>query len=91
MKKSVLVEKVKEVTSWSEAWDLFEAFFDDQEQTGKLFTFVKKENGWSCSVVDQTKKVQGKEVTYKQTFVLRETADTMTTAFQKAALRYLEK
>lgn len=89
MNKPQVREQVLEVKTFSEAWEAADLFFNENELTGVLFEYVKKPEGWSCSVVKQTVKRSGKEATYQKTFILRETAKTMTEAFRQAALRHL--
>lgn len=85
---SKLVEMVENVQNFSDAWDAAHKIYDSKKHD---FDFVRVNGGWSCHVIKVTTKLDGKEVKYVRSFVLKEFGENMETAFRNAALKYLKK
>lgn len=88
MKLSKLVELVENVNNFSDAWDTANAIYESRSHD---FEFIRSTDGWLCKVIKVTKKQDGKDTVYVRSFVLQETAATMTESFKVAALKYLSK
>ena len=93
-KNAKLVEQVNNVFTFGEAWDTSQAIFYKDAKEGKDWTandfeFTFKPGEVTCNAVKVTKKTVNKVSTYTKKFNFKESAETMSEAFKKAALKLL--
>lgn len=87
MKADKLREAVENVTSVSEVYDLMLMMYEVKNHS---FHMCHQPDGWLCKVMKVKKVVNGKDVEYKESFLLQEKDSTFEEAFKKAARAYLK-
>lgn len=87
MKTDKLREAVENVTSVSEAYDLMLMMYEVKNHN---FHMCRQPDSWHCRVMKVKKVANGKDVEYKESFLLQEKGSTFEEAFKMAAKAYLK-
>lgn len=87
MKTEKLKETVVNATSVSEVYGLMQMIYETKEHNVHM---TKTVNGWSAKVFKVKKVVNGKDVYYKENFLLKESGSTFVEAFKSASLAWLK-